>query len=188
MHKLNDTKVNFYVVGKHRIVLINTRFDNLPAEIHDLLNDHVDIVLDEFPNELPPMRSINHHIYLIPRASFPYKVAYKMTPKENEEIRNQVKDLLDKGLVRESLILCGVAKVLIPKKDGGYRMCTYSKEIKKITIRYIFPLPRMDDLMDFLSGAKYFSNLELKSGYHHIRIREGDAWKITFKTNDGLYE
>jgi hypothetical protein len=131
---------------------------------------------------------VSHHIDLIPGARFPNKAAYRLTLQENEEVKRQVQDLLDKGLVREILSPCVVPTVLSPKKDGIWRMCTDSRAINKITIRYIFPLPMMDDLMDCLSGAKYFLKIDLKSGYHQIRMREGDKWKTSFKTNEGLYE
>jgi hypothetical protein len=130
--------------------------------------------MDELPHSLPPIRSIIHHIDLILGASLPKKEAYRLTPRENEEVKNQVQVLLDKGLVREILSPCAVLIVLSPKKYGGWRMCTYYRAINKITIRYKFPLPRMDDLMDCLSGESYFSKIELKSGYHQIRMREGD--------------
>jgi hypothetical protein len=176
------------VVRKPKIVLTSTRVDDLPKDIQELLEEFVDIVVDELPHSLPLIRSVSHHIYLIPGASFPNKSAYRLKQQENEEVKRQVQELLDKGLVRESLSPCVVPTLLSPKKDGGWSMCTDSRAINKITIRYRFPLPRMDDLMDCLSGAKYFSKIDLKSGYHQIHMREGDEWKTTFKTTEGLYE
>jgi hypothetical protein len=152
------------------------------------LDNFADIVVDEMPKSLSPIRSSIHHIYLIPGESPLNKEAYRLTPQENEEVKNQVQELLDKGLVRESLSPCTVPTVLSPKKDGGWRMCTDSRAINNITIRYRFPLPRMDNLMGYLSGSNLFSKIVLKSGYHHIRMREGDEWKASFKTNECLYE
>jgi hypothetical protein len=178
----------FFVVKKPKVILTSTRVDDLPEEIQELLEEFTDIVVDELPHSLPPMRSVSRHIDLILGASFPNKAVYRLTPQENEEVKRQVQELLDKGLIRESLSLCVVSMVLSPKKDGGWRMCTDSRAINKITIKYRFPLPRMDDLMDCLSGANFFSKVDLKSGYHQIRMRKGDEWKKTFKTNEGLYE
>ena len=88
---LNEVKkeqeMQFDVVSKPRVVLTNTSMDDLPEEIQELLENFVDIVVDELPNSLPPIRSINHHIDLIPRASLPNKAAYRLTPQENEEVR-----------------------------------------------------------------------------------------------------
>lgn len=153
-----------------------------------MLSDYNDIIVDDLPDDLPHVRGINHHIYFILGETLPNKVAYRMNPTENEEIRKQVQELLDKGLIRESLSPCVVATMLSPRKDGGWRMCIDSREINKITIGYRFHLPRIEDLTDFLSGAKYFTKMDLKCGYHQIKIREGDEWKNAFKTNDGLYE
>jgi hypothetical protein len=140
--------------------------------------------VDELPRTLPPIRSISHHIDLISEEIFLNNVVYRLTPQENQE--NE--ELLDKGLIREILCPCAVSTMLSLKKDGGWIMCIDSKSINKITIMYRFPFPVMDNLMDCLSGANYFSKIDLKSGYHQIRMREGDEWKTTFKTNEGLYE
>jgi hypothetical protein len=180
--------MQFSIVRKLRAILTSNSMEYFSEEVQELLENFSDIVVDEFPNSLSPIKSISHHIDLILGGRLLNKEAYRLTPQENEEVKRRVHDLLDKGLVREILSPCAVPTVLSPKKDGGWRICTNSRAINKITIRYKFPLPRMDDLMDFLSGVNYFSKIDLKSGYHQIRMREGDEWKTTFKTKEGLYE
>jgi hypothetical protein len=179
---LNEVKkeqeMQFSIVRNPKAILTNTSVEDLPQGIQELLENFSNIVVDELPHSFPPIRSISHHIDLIPGASLPNKTVYRLTPREKEEAKNQVQELLDKGLLKENLIPCIVPTVLSPKKDGGWRMCTDSRAINKITIRYRFPLPNMDDLMDdmmdSLSGESYFSKIDLKSGYHQIRMREGD--------------
>jgi hypothetical protein len=176
------------LINKPKVVFTTTKISDLPSEIQDIWNEYHDIVVDDFPSEFPPKRSIIHHIDMICGEILPNKVAYRMTHRENEEIRNQVQEMLNKVPVREILSPCVVPKILRPKKDGSWRMCIDSREMNKTTIRYRFPLPQMDDLLDCLKGAGYFSKIDLKSGYQQIRIREGDEWKSAFETNDGLYE
>lgn len=134
------------------------------VEVSGLLSEYGDIISNNVPKGLLLARQINHQIDLVPRASFPNKAAHKMTPTETEELNKQVQELLRKGMIQESPSPCAVPPVLAPKKDGEWRMCTKSQAINKITIKYWFPLPRMDDLIDCLSGAQYFTKIDLKSG------------------------
>jgi hypothetical protein len=131
-----EQEMKFVLVRKYKVVLTSTSMDDFPEDVWELLENFVDIVVDELPNSLPPIRSISHHIDLILGESMSNKEAYRLTPQENEEVKRQVHDLLDKGLVREILSPCAIPTVLSPKKDGGWRMCTKSRAINKITIRY----------------------------------------------------
>ncbi|GKE21614.1 putative nucleotidyltransferase, ribonuclease H [Tanacetum coccineum] len=139
----------------------------IPKAMIPLLEEFSDVFPDELPDGLPPLRNIQHHIDLEP---------------------GQVEELVSKGHVRESMSPYAVPALLTPKKDGTWRMCVDSRAINKITMRYLFHIPCLDDLLDQISGATIFTKLDLKNGYYQIRFRPGDEWKTTFKTREGLYE
>jgi hypothetical protein len=107
---------------------------------------------------------------------------------ENDEIRRQIRELLQKGHIKPSSSTCGSPIVLVQKKDGTWRLCIDYRSLNKITVRNRYPIPRIDDLLDQLKGEKFFSKIDLNSGYHQVPIEPTDVWKTTFKSKEGLYE
>ncbi|GJZ14186.1 RNA-binding protein BRN1-like protein isoform X1 [Tanacetum coccineum] len=160
----------------------------LNPHIQPLLQSYNHVFPAEIPSGFPPLRTIQHKIDFIPSLVLPNKPAYRLNPQETDEMRKQVEGLLQKGLIRKSLSPCAVPTILVPKKNEEWQMCMDSKSINKITIKYHFLIPLLNDLLDELYGATVFSKVDLKSGYHQIRIYEGDEWKTPFKTKYGLYE
>ncbi|XP_020694320.1 uncharacterized protein LOC110108147 [Dendrobium catenatum] len=130
-------------------------------EIQGLLQDYADVAATELPSALPPLRSLQHQIEFVPGT---------------------------KNFIQLSLSPCAAPALIVPKKDGQWRLCIDSRAINRITVKCRFPIPRINDLLDRLAGAQIFSKLDLRSGYHQIRIRFGDEWKTAFKTVDGLFE
>ena len=140
-----------------------------------------DILFQEFKG-LPPKREIQHEIHLQQDAPLPNICMYKSSIIENVEIKKQVKELLERGGIRPSSSPCGSPIVLVPKKDGTWRMCIDYRALNIITIKNRYPLPRIDDLLDQLKNAIFFTKLDLRSFYHQICIHDNAIWKTTFKT------
>ena len=120
--------------------------------------------------------------------TIPNQPAYGSNLEETKELQRQVEELLTKGHVKGSMSLCAMSVLLMPKKDGIWRMCVHCKAINIFMVKYRHPIPRLDDMLDELYGLCIFTKIDLKSGYHQIRMKEGDEWKTTFKTKYELYE
>jgi hypothetical protein len=146
---------------------------------------------DVFPDELlgmPPDRDIEFAIELRPGMAPISKRPYRMPPAELAELKKQLQELLDKGFIRPSTSPWGCPALFVKKKDESLRLCIDYRPLNAVTIKNKYPLPRIDVLFDQLVGAKVFSKIDLRSGYHQIKIRASDIPKTAFSTRYGLYE
>ena len=162
---------------------------NEQKEQRKFLDDHKECFSETIPMVMPPSRGDdNHKIDFILRTSPPNRPPYRVSYAQQEEIMTQVKELLEKGMVRPSSSPFCSPVLLVQKKDGSYRMCVDYRASNKSTIQYHFSVPKIEDIFDKLHGASYFSRIDLKSGYHQIRIVPEDIHKTAFRTSFGLYE
>jgi hypothetical protein len=146
---------------------------------------------DVFPDELlgmTPDRDVEFVIELQPSTTPISKRPYRMPPKELAELETQLQELLDKGYIRPSSSPWGCPALFVKKKDGSLRLCVDYRPLNAVTIKNKYPLPRIDVLFDQLAGAKVFSKIDLRSGYHQIKMRPSDIPKTAFSTRYGLYE
>nr|GEV54785.1 putative reverse transcriptase domain-containing protein [Tanacetum cinerariifolium] len=137
---------------------------------------------------LPPSREVEFCIDLIPEAIPVAKSPYRLTPTEMQELSNQLKELQEKGFIRPCSSPWGAPVLFVKKKDGSFRMCIDYRELNKLTVKNRYPLPRIDDLFDQLKRSRYFSKIDLRSGYHQLRVREEDIPKTAFRTRYGHFE
>lgn len=152
-----------------------------------VVNQFEDVFPEELPR-LPPDREIEFTIDLAPGTAPISKAPYRMAPVEMKELATQLQELLDKGVIRPSVSPWGAPVLFVKKKDGSMRLCIDYRELNKMTIKNKYHLPRIDDLFDQLKGAAYFSKIDLRSGYHQLKIKPEDVSKTAFRTRYGHYE
>jgi hypothetical protein len=163
-----------------------TEQEPCPPEIAALLSEF-DLLFEE-PQGLPPRREFDHKITLLPGSRPVNLMPYRYNPEQKDEIERQIAVMLKQGIIRFSTSPFASPVLLVQKKDGTWRFCIVYRYLNAITLKNRYPLPIIDELLDELSGAAWFTSLDLRAGYHQIRLAEGEEHKTTFQTNQGHYE
>ncbi|GJU15367.1 putative reverse transcriptase domain-containing protein [Tanacetum coccineum] len=152
-----------------------------------IVRDFPKVFPEDLPS-LPPARPVEFQIDLIPGATPVAQAPYQLAPSEMKELSEQLQELSKKGFKRPSSSPWGAPIFFFKKKDGSFKMCIDYRELNKLTVKNRYPLPRIDDLFDQLQGSSIYSKIHLRSGYHHLRVREQDIPKTAFRTQYGHYE
>jgi hypothetical protein len=148
---------------------LGRRIEEIP-----IIKEFVDVFLEELPG-IPPDREIEFTIDLLPDIAPISKAPYRMAPLELKELKDQLQELLDKGFIRPSVSPWRAPVLFVKKKDGPMRLCIDYRELNKVTIKNRYPLLRIDDLFDQLKGSHVFSKIDLRSGYHQLKIQGKDV-------------
>ena len=154
----------------------------------------MDKVIEEYediftsPATMPLHCQVKHLIDLTPGALLPNGAINRCSVMQNDEIKRQIQEMLQKGHIRPSSSPCGSPIMLVQKKYGTWGLFIDYRALNKITVWNRYLIPRIDDLLDQLKGEKYFSKIDLKSRYHQVPIEPSDVWKTAFKSNEGLFK
>ncbi|KAI3712310.1 hypothetical protein L1987_70861 [Smallanthus sonchifolius] len=168
-----------YVIDKCKDV---KELDDIPV-----VREYPEVFPEDLPG-IPPDREIEFRIDLVPDAQPVAKAPYRLAPVEMKELMIQLDELLEKGFIQPSISPWGAPVLFVKKKDGSMRMCIDYRELNKRTVKNKYPLPRIDDLFDQLQGASWFSKIDLRSGYHQLKVREEDIPKTAFRMRYGHFE
>ncbi|KAJ9521462.1 hypothetical protein QJQ45_008876 [Haematococcus lacustris] len=158
----------------------------IKADLQTLLDENSDVFKPL--TDTPPERPVGHTIPLVPDARPPVTPMYRLSKPEQEELKRQIQDYLAKGMIEPSSSPYAAPILFVQKKSGELRMCIDYRQLNKLTLRDQYPLPRIDDLFDRLSGCSVFSSLDLQAGYHQIRITPEDVPKTAFRTPEGHFQ
>ncbi|KAA0051522.1 ty3-gypsy retrotransposon protein [Cucumis melo var. makuwa] len=167
--------------------VVDTREVDVSLSSEPVVRDYPDVFPEELSG-LPPHREVEFAIELEPGTVPISRAPYRMAPAELKELKVQLQELLDKRFIQPSVSPWGAPVLFVKKKDGSMRLCIDYRELNKVTVKNRYPLPRIDDLFDKLQGATVFSKIDLRSGYHQLRIKGGDVPKTAFRSRYGHYE
>ncbi|GKC20598.1 putative reverse transcriptase domain-containing protein [Tanacetum coccineum] len=191
---ISCTKTYKYLLKGHHIFLAHVTTKEIEDKSGEKRLEDVPIVRD-FPevflkdlSGLPPTRQVEFQIDLVPSVAPVARAPYLLAPSEMKELSEQLQELSDKGFIRPSSSPWGAPVLFVKKKDGSFRMCIDYRELNKLTVKNRYPLPRIDDLFDQLQGSSVYSKIDLRSGYHQLRVREEDIPKTAFRTRYGHYK
>ncbi|KAI3784130.1 hypothetical protein L1987_43223 [Smallanthus sonchifolius] len=152
-----------------------------------VVREYPEVFPEDFPG-IPPDREIEFRIDLVPDSQPVAKAPYRLAPVEMKELMAQLDELLEKGFIQPSISPWGAPVLFVKKKDSSMRMCIDYRELNKRTVKNKYPLPKIDDMFDQLQGASWFSKIDLRSGYHQLKVREEDIPKTAFRTRYGHFE
>ncbi|GJY70072.1 putative reverse transcriptase domain-containing protein [Tanacetum coccineum] len=194
LHIISYSKTQEYMLKGCPVFLAHVTTKEVEDKSEKKRLEDVPIVQDfpeVFPKDLPglpPTRQVEFQIDLVPGAAPVARAPYRLAPSKMKELSEQLKELSDKGFIRPSSSPWGAPVLFVKKKDGSFRMCIDYRELNKLTVKNRYPLPRIDDLFDQLQGSSVYSKIDLRSGYHQLRVREEDILKTAFRTRYGHYE